>query len=174
MPVKIWHGWANRTPQFYVDINNILWLILDIGVPNHYPFKRPWLGEGISNLYQLCSMWRHISLKYPVLSLCCEIRGRAYIDWLVQERCNSIANTLELRLSCTNLSIYICMFGHKKSASEVLIGCNETEGYQLPRKIQSLSLVFLSDIFVGFSLLQLPNGPQGNSNVIGLTRKGIQ
>ena len=29
-----------------------------------------------------------------------------YIDELVQERHNSIANALELRLSCTNLSIY--------------------------------------------------------------------
>ena len=31
----------------------------------------------------------------------------AYIDGLVQERCNSIANALELRTSCTNPSIYI-------------------------------------------------------------------
>ena len=30
----------------------------------------------------------------------------AYIDGLVQERRNSIANALELRLSCTNPSIY--------------------------------------------------------------------
>ena len=29
-----------------------------------------------------------------------------YIDRLVQERRNSIANALELRLSCTNLSIW--------------------------------------------------------------------
>ena len=28
-----------------------------------------------------------------------------FIDELVQERCNSIADTLELRLSCTNPSI---------------------------------------------------------------------
>ena len=33
------------------------------------------------------------------------------IDGLVQERCNSIANALELRLSCTNPSIWrICRF----------------------------------------------------------------
>ena len=30
----------------------------------------------------------------------------AYIDGLVQERRNSIANALELRLSCTNPSIW--------------------------------------------------------------------
>ena len=29
-----------------------------------------------------------------------------YVDRLVQERCNSIANTLELHLSCINLLIY--------------------------------------------------------------------
>ena len=31
-----------------------------------------------------------------------------HIDGLVQERCNSIANTLELHLSCINPSIYNC------------------------------------------------------------------
>ena len=30
-----------------------------------------------------------------------------YIDGLVEERCNSIANALELRLSCTNPSMYL-------------------------------------------------------------------
>ena len=38
-----------------------------------------------------------------------------YIDGLVQERRNSIANTLELRLSCTSPSIYIymlCVYTH--------------------------------------------------------------
>ena len=33
--------------------------------------------------------------------------GDAYIDGLMQERRNSIANALELRLSCTNPSNYI-------------------------------------------------------------------
>ena len=32
--------------------------------------------------------------------------GAYHIDWLVQERCNSIANALELHLSCTNPSIW--------------------------------------------------------------------
>ena len=30
----------------------------------------------------------------------------AYIDGLIQERCNYIANALELNLSCTNPSIW--------------------------------------------------------------------
>ena len=34
-----------------------------------------------------------------------------YIDGLMQERRNSIANTLELRLSCTNPWIYVILFG---------------------------------------------------------------
>ena len=32
--------------------------------------------------------------------------------------------------------------------------------------------VFYDDICVGLHPLQLPNGPQGNLNVIGLTRQG--
>ena len=32
-----------------------------------------------------------------------------YIDWLVQERHNSIANALELHFSCTNPSICNCL-----------------------------------------------------------------
>ena len=35
----------------------------------------------------------------------------AYIDWLMQERHNSIANALELRLSFTNLSIFGTVHG---------------------------------------------------------------
>ena len=34
------------------------------------------------------------------------------IDGLVQERCNSIAKVLELRLSCTNLSIWCHIYHH--------------------------------------------------------------
>ena len=36
-----------------------------------------------------------------------EFTDTYYIDGLVQERRNSIANALELRLSCTNSSIYM-------------------------------------------------------------------
>ena len=34
-----------------------------------------------------------------------------YVDELVQERRNSSANALELRLPCTNPSMWLCMFG---------------------------------------------------------------
>ena len=34
------------------------------------------------------------------------MHAMSHIDGLVQERCNSIANAMELRLSCTNPSIY--------------------------------------------------------------------
>ena len=44
-----------------------------------------------------------------------------YIDGLVQERCNSIANALELRLSCTKPSIYS---QHNSSTDgEIQTGC---------------------------------------------------
>ena len=40
------------------------------------------------------------------LRLSCTNPSIYHVDELVQERCNSIANALELRLSCTNPSIY--------------------------------------------------------------------
>ena len=40
-----------------------------------------------------------------------------YIDGLVQERRNSIANVLELRLSCTNLLIYDILFLASRSTT---------------------------------------------------------
>ena len=39
-----------------------------------------------------------------------------YIDGLVQEKCNSIAIALELRLSCTNPSIYLVNVDPHKAA----------------------------------------------------------
>ena len=46
-------------------------------------------------------------MKYDNVSLWIRTETRwTYIDGLVQERRNSIANALELRLSCTNQSIY--------------------------------------------------------------------
>ena len=44
-----------------------------------------------------------------------------YFDGLVQERCNSIANALELRLSCTNPSI----FPHKVPAMRKVFPCHD-------------------------------------------------
>ena len=45
-----------------------------------------------------------------------------YFDGLVQERCNSIANALELHLSRTNLSIYMeALKGHVKFLKTVCV-----------------------------------------------------
>ena len=55
----------------------------------------PSTQEVLSVVWKMCN-----TAKYIV----------AHIDGLVQERCNSIANTLELRLSCTNPSICTCPF----------------------------------------------------------------
>ena len=44
------------------------------------------------------------------------VQAVVYIDRLVQERCDSIANALELRISCTKPSVYrwhwsgVCVF----------------------------------------------------------------
>ena len=46
-------------------------------------------------------------LRYNIVVIWIGIYGY-HIDGLVQERCNSIANALELQLSCTNSSISIC------------------------------------------------------------------
>ena len=51
------------------------------------------------------------TLKYMIfVQLLCFLRAhrfKAHVDRLVQERHNSITIPLELRLSCTNLSIYV-------------------------------------------------------------------
>ena len=44
---------------------------------------------------------------YPVWY---EQSNQHYVDGLVQERRNSIANALELRLSCTNPSMWLCVY----------------------------------------------------------------
>ena len=46
---------------------------------------------------------------YSMGGLFCEAYLWVYVDGLVQERRNSIANALELRLSCTNPSMYVSM-----------------------------------------------------------------
>ena len=43
--------------------------------------------------------------SFILMSLVSGLRRTQYIDGLAQERCNSIANVLELHLSCTNPSI---------------------------------------------------------------------
>ena len=66
-----------------------------------------------------CFVW-YLSIKWPTvvecphLSCCCadhliKLSWRSYIDGLMQERRNSIANALELRLSCIKPSISYSM-----------------------------------------------------------------
>ena len=50
--------------------------------------------------------------------------SEAQVNGLVQERRNSIANALELRLSCTNLSIW----HHFNDADDPLMGRHYHEG----------------------------------------------
>ena len=62
--------------------SNIAWYVCSISIPYHYLFDT--VDNCLATVFH--SAWRHI-------------------DGLVQERHNSIANALELRLSCTNPSI---------------------------------------------------------------------
>ena len=53
------------------------------------------------------------------------IASKHYVDGLVQERRNSIANALELGLSCTNPSMYadgLAPWGNRTSAGTVMLG----------------------------------------------------
>ena len=69
----------------------------------------------IRNLCFWCYIWHFVSRQVHLFKprpaycqfVCKEgITMEKYIDGLVQEWCNSIANALELRLSCTNPSIW--------------------------------------------------------------------
>ena len=72
------------------------------------------------NVYYLCILFTYVLLgnKYVnVISMSLALsepfstfQCHYDIDGLVQELHNSIANALELRLSCTNLSICLCHF----------------------------------------------------------------
>ena len=62
--------------------------------------------------YSVCNhkLWQlkhrgHLSINL-LLKQCRDSRNEDNINGLVQERCNSSANTLQLRLSCTNPSIW--------------------------------------------------------------------
>ena len=55
-------------------------------------------------IYMLFTSLLNIQMAYFFMNL--SSTNPVYIDGLVQERCNSIANTLELCLACTNLSIW--------------------------------------------------------------------
>ena len=59
--------------------------------------------QAIANLLSIASDFGKILFKIQTSSLL-----QIHFYRLVKERCNSIANALELRLSCTNLSIWKC------------------------------------------------------------------
>ena len=67
---------------------------------------------GLSYVFCLVNVNKKILIftKYEVISVMWKSTSADYIDGSVQERCNSIANTLELHLSCTNPSIWLFLF----------------------------------------------------------------
>ena len=60
-----------------------------------------------------CSKLKSSVFVMSVLWLCVYLADLFYIDGSMQERRNSIANTLELRLSCTNPSICVTNTTHE-------------------------------------------------------------
>ena len=63
------------------------------------------LKQAVRDCFQLQatvpSLWSQTVTRYKV-----DRAPWSHVDGLVQERCNSIANALELRISCTNPSIW--------------------------------------------------------------------
>ena len=49
---------------------------------------------------------KDIDMEYLLMTYATFFKGDLIISYIVQERCNSIANALELRHSCTNPSIH--------------------------------------------------------------------
>ena len=74
------------------------WCLCDVTVMNasiwylHSIIRSTQVFHKVINLFDMRKILMHCT--------------KLYIDRLVQERCNSIANALELLLSCTNPSIY--------------------------------------------------------------------
>ena len=84
------HSRRMRNLQFYVSGKRPIAYNITMGQWFNYPTKRTleiWTVVVVIFLFK-------ILIKYP------------HIDGLVQARHNSIANTLELRLSCTNISTF--------------------------------------------------------------------
>ena len=86
-----------------------------IGNINAFPIKTTFdPQEGNDSLYNHSRMtlymgcvWFAWTGNWEVLEMTISGGSKMHIGGLVQERCNSIANALELRLSCTNPSIWI-------------------------------------------------------------------
>ena len=76
-------------------------------------FTPPYIFKGSSKIYdRLSFMWKYFTCYFTMGYIFHndERKFNEYIDGLVQERRNSIANALELRLSCTNPRYCMCWF----------------------------------------------------------------
>ena len=91
--VEVWEWFSNFTPHFIMDL-------IKAGIKiKPCQLKGPLVYISLSGHLQIW-WW------YRVVTSC-------HINGLVQERHNSIANTLELCLSCTNSSICTLVWWHK-------------------------------------------------------------
>ena len=75
--------------------------------PGDKPLSEPMMFSLLTHICVTRPQWVNNGMAYlvEILSHRRQGSGNHYIEQLVQERCNFIANALELCLSCTNLSI---------------------------------------------------------------------
>ena len=96
-------NWAYKAPADYENISKFLTqcIYIDGIVPRVWHWR--WLAHGLGQ-HKLHEHFKGIVIKGTVSTLPRHViwKNQTYIDGLVQERRNSIANALELRLSCTN------------------------------------------------------------------------
>ena len=99
--VQMLFNWAKNGTSHVMDVRLILQMEIVVFIRNQLQVqteilcKLPQTGHHIMHVYSVC--WC-VSLPLGWQNF--------YIDGLVQERRNSIANALELRLPCTNVSIW--------------------------------------------------------------------
>ena len=108
---------------------------------NFIPFLDAYVSHSLSNFCIPCVLGESNTKEHFYTDI------KVYIDGLMLKRCNSIANALELRFSCTNPSIYhwrkiwqqLNVIKHN-----VLINCkglwSSNLSYHLPNQVQSVWL----------------------------------
>ena len=92
-----------------------------------------------------------ISINVCVVTKCITIYRLCHLDGLVQERCNSIANALELRLSCTNPLIW-----GKQPLSLASTHTKAILGQYFSSHLEGLVTVMSSNICFNSSCLKFP------------------
>ena len=134
---------ALHTPSYWYHVNHReyrqnLWVSgLQISQSDLSRERRHWYSspsnchQGHKHLLQETAVCSKGQFRYKALGLDYiahishkDTQGWAHIDGLMQERRNSSVLTMELRLSCTNPSIYIKTFATCVSEFHFTLGCS--------------------------------------------------